>query len=76
MVKHALRHAVGLRSEHSPPHPLSTTVRQWRGAQHEDAATQTTIAHPPRPALLLLLVAAASSPCHLLLPLLALLRAW
>ena len=73
LIKHASRHAVVLRSDHSPPHPLSTTVRRWRGAQHEVAATQT-VAHPPRPALLLplLLAAAASPPCHLvplLLPL-------
>ena len=40
VVKHASRHAVVLRSEHSPPHPLSTTVRRWRGAQHEVAAMQ------------------------------------
>ena len=74
VVKHASRHAVVLRSEHSPPHPLSTTVRRWRGAQHEVAATPT-IAHPPRPAplLLLLLAAAASPPCHLVLLLLLLL---
>ena len=41
VIKHAAsRHAVVLRSDHSPPHPLSTTVRRWRGAQHEVAAMQ------------------------------------
>ena len=56
VVKHALRHAVVLRSEHSPPHPLSTTVRRLRGAQHEVAATQAIVHRPPRPAPLLLLL--------------------
>ena len=63
MIKPALRHAVVLRCDHSPPHPLSTTVRRWRGAQHDVAATHNIA---PCPALLLLL-----AECWLLLLLFA-----
>ena len=79
VIQHAAsQHAVVLRSDHSPPHPLSTTVRRWRGAQHEVAATQSR-AHPPRPALLLLLLLllvllAPASPLRHLVPLL--LQVW